>query len=79
MVGVVAVGPTQAGWLTIFPGSGLPPGTSNINFAVGATVANAVVTRLGSDGFVSFYNARGTTHVISDLAGYFIDPANVPT
>ena len=24
-----------------------------------------------------FYNAAGNTHVISDLAGYFIDPANV--
>jgi len=79
MVGVAAVGPTRAGWLAIFPGSGSPPGTSNINFAVGATMANAVVTRLGADGFVSFYNALGTTHVISDLAGYFIDPANVPT
>ena len=64
--------------LTIFPGPGSPPDTSNINFDLGATVANAVITRVGSDGFVSFYNARGTTHVISDLAGYFIDPANIP-
>ena len=78
MLSVVAVGPTAGGYLTVYPGSASLPATSNINFRAGATVANAVVARIGTDGRVAFTNAAGSTHVISDLAGYFIDPANVP-
>ena len=78
MLGVVAVAPTASGYLTVYPGSASLPPTSNINFGSGATVANAVVARIGTDGRVAFTNAAGSTHVISDLAGYFIDPANVP-
>jgi hypothetical protein len=61
----------------VYPGSASLPVASNLNFAAGQTRANAVLAMLGTDGTVAFNNARGTTHVISDLAGYFIDPANV--
>jgi hypothetical protein len=78
MLGVVAVGPTASGYLTVYPGSASLPATSSLNFGAGATVANAVIARIGTDGRVAFTNASGSTHVISDLAGYFLDPANVP-
>ena len=46
--------------------------------AAGATTANAVLSPASAPtGAVAFHNAAGNTHVISDLAGYFIDPANV--
>jgi hypothetical protein len=77
MLSVVAVTPSSAGYLTVFPGGGSVPNASNINFPAGATTANAVLSRIGATGRVGFYNALGNTHVISDLAGYFIDPANV--
>jgi hypothetical protein len=78
MLGVVAVGPSASGYLTVYPSLEPLPPTSNINFRAGATVANAVVARIGSDGRVAFTNKVGSTHVISDLAGYFIDPDDVP-
>lgn len=78
MLSVVATGPTAGGYLTVYPGTGALPPTSSLNFAKGTTVANAVVARLGTDGRVAFTNAAGSTHAISDLAGFFLDPANLP-
>jgi hypothetical protein len=77
MLSVVAVTPSSSGYVTVFPGGSSLPNASNINFPAGATTANAVLSRLGATGRVAFYNALGNTHVISDLAGYFIDPADV--
>lgn len=77
MLSVIAVLPTANGYLTIYPGGVTRPMSSNINFGPGKVVPNAVVSRLGSDGTVAFYNSSGSTHVVSDVAGYFIDPAYV--
>jgi hypothetical protein len=80
MLSVAAVSPSSVGWVAVYPGGiGNPPNVSNINFAAGSTTANAAVVRITGVGSVTFYNALGNTHVISDLAGYFIDPANVQT
>jgi Subtilase family len=78
MLSVAAVGPSAGGWLAVYPGGTTRPNASNLNFARGQTLANAVLARFAT-GRVAFYNPVGSTHVISDLAGYFIDPANVQT
>ena len=36
-----------------------------------------MLARFGTTGRIAFHNPAGNTHVISDLAGYFIDAANV--
>ncbi len=77
MLSVVAVGPSAGGHLTVYPGGATRPTASNLNFPAGATTANAVLARFGSTGRIAFHNPAGNTHVISDLAGYFIDAANV--
>lgn len=77
MLGVAAVSPSVGGYLTVFPGSSAVPLASNLNFTRGSIVANAAIAGLGPAGTVSFYNAAGSTHVIGDLSGYFVDPANV--
>lgn len=77
MLGVVAVTPSKAGWLTIFPGGQAVPTASNINFPAGATTPNAVVAGMGN-GTVAFRNQTGSTHLVSDLFGYFIDAADQP-
>ena len=77
MLSVVAVSPTASGWLTLYPGGTSLPNASNVNFTPGAVVANAALARFGAPGTVAFYNSSGSTHIVSDLAGYFIDPANV--
>jgi hypothetical protein len=75
MLSVVAVAPSASGYLTVYPGSAAVPDTSTLNFTPGVVVANAAIAKLGTDGRVAFRNAAGSTHVVSDLAGYFLDPA----
>jgi hypothetical protein len=45
------------------------PESSNLNFAVGQTVANAVVTGVGSRSSVCVYTSA-QAHVIVDVNGY---------
>ena len=67
---VTSTGSLAAGFVTVFPCGSPRPNTSNLNFAAGATVANAVTTRVGDGGAVCVYNAA-PTHVIVDVGGYF--------
>jgi hypothetical protein len=74
LLSVTAVFPTAEGWLTIYPATASPPLSSNLNTVTGRVVPNAVISAVGTNGFVRFYNARGNTNVVSDLAGYFVAP-----
>ena len=71
ILNVTATGPSTGGFLTVFPSGTSRPGTSNLNFTAGQTIANLVVATVGGDGQVSIFNAAGTTHVIADVAGWF--------
>jgi hypothetical protein len=75
-------GATGTGHLTVFPGGGSVPLASNLNFAPGQTVPNAVVVRPGgscnlgylTNGCIGMKNGSfGRVHVITDLAGYYVD------
>jgi hypothetical protein len=63
-------GPTGSGWATVYPCGTPRPNASNINFTSGATIANSVITKLGTNGDVCIYTDK-TTHLITDVAGYF--------
>jgi len=67
---VTSTGSLGAGFVTVFPCGSSRPNTSNLNFAAGATVANAVTTSVGDGGAVCIYNSA-PTHVIVDVSGYF--------
>ena len=68
---------TQAaapGFLSLFPGDGLAPMASNINFSVGQTRANNAVVLLGSAGtrsVAALNGSAGIVHLILDVNGYF--------
>jgi len=66
------VSPTFDGDLRAFPGAGLSPLTSLINYKTGQVKANNAVLRLGA-GEVSFQNDQGTgtVNLIVDVNGYF--------
>jgi hypothetical protein len=68
---VTVTQPTSPGYLTVWPGDTLPPTASNLNFRPGQTVANLVVTKVAADGFVSFFNSQGNTHLVVDIVGWF--------
>ncbi|HVL81769.1 MAG TPA: fibronectin type III domain-containing protein [Actinomycetota bacterium] len=79
VLNVTVTQPSAHGWLSAFPSPDAPnapvPWVSNLNFTPGQTVPNRVVVRLSHDGWVSFFNAVGSTHVIVDVAGWFTDPS----
>ncbi|HBX82242.1 MAG TPA: hypothetical protein DEH05_14285, partial [Propionibacteriaceae bacterium] len=59
--------------VTAYPSGVAAPLASNLNFVAGATVANLVVVRLGSDGSVVLHNgSSGTIHLIADVTGYYV-------
>jgi hypothetical protein len=63
-----------SGFFTMYPGNGLNPGTSNLNFSAGQTRANNAVLFLATDGSggINVLNSSlATNHFILDVNGYF--------
>lgn len=56
------------GFLTVYPCDATMPNASSLNFAIGDTVANTVITRVSAAGEICIFN-RGATEVIVDVAG----------
>jgi hypothetical protein len=84
VVNITAVGPTNGGFLSVFPGGGTNPGTSNVNFATGQNVGDQVTVGLGLDAATasaqSFTVYDGpttggaTVDFTADLVGYYAPP-----
>ena len=73
VLNVTVTGPTANGFVTVFAGGTTKPGTSNLNYTTGQTVANLVVVPVGADGSVSLYNGSGgSVQMIADVAGYYL-------
>ena len=60
----------EGGFVTVFVCGSPVPNASNLNYAIGQTIANVVITRIGTDGKVCLYNF-GATNLIADVTGYF--------
>ncbi|MCG8916503.1 PKD domain-containing protein [Actinokineospora sp. PR83] len=67
---VTVADPRAGGFLTAWPTGTPRPAASNLNFAPGQTVSNAVIAPVGADGKVSLF-ANATTDVVVDVTGYF--------
>lgn len=64
-------GTTSAGYLTVYPDGSAVPNASNLNWASGQTVANAVTAKLGTGGRIRALNTLGSTDVLMDAYGYY--------
>ena len=67
---VTVTQPVAAGFVTVFPCGTPQPLASNVNFAPGATVANTVVSGVGTAGRVCLFTNVDTDLVV-DVNGYF--------
>jgi hypothetical protein len=67
---VTVTQPVAAGFITVFPCGTPRPLASNVNFAPGATVANTVVSGVGTAGQVCLFTNVNTDLVV-DVNGYF--------
>jgi hypothetical protein len=71
VLNVTVTAPSAGGFLTVYPGAGAAPTTSNLNFSPGETVPNLVVVA-ATGAQVSFRNGSGgTVHVVADLFGAY--------
>ncbi len=73
VVNVTVTAATATGFVTGYADGAVRPGTSNLNFLRGQTVANVAVLPIGADGKVRLYNgSSGTVQLIADIAGYYL-------
>jgi hypothetical protein len=70
MLSVTAEGAQQAGFVSVYPCDQPTPLASDVNYAVGDTVANAVATRLDGGGDTCVFNS-GSANTIVDVVGWF--------
>ncbi len=69
VLNVTVTDTASPGFVTVFPCGATLPTASNLNFTVGATIPNAVVAKVGTNGRVCFYT-QAATHLIVDVNGY---------
>jgi len=67
---LVAVNPTEAGFLIVFANGTTRPTTSSLNYSPGHTVSNGVIYPIGTDFKTCLYTSAAS-HFILDLHGYF--------
>lgn len=74
VLNVTATSGTKTGFITVYPQGAAKPTASNLNYAAGRTVPNAVTVGLGGSGQVVLYNgSAGTVNLIADVAGYYLN------
>lgn len=76
ILNVTGVNPSAPTWVAVWPANEARPLVSNLNIFPGQVRANQVTVGLDpADRRISLYNNEGTTHLVADLAGYYIDGA----
>lgn len=68
---VTVTEPDAPSHLTVWPAGTSKPLASNLNYATGQTVANAVTVGLSSGGEFTLSNQFGSAHVIVDVVGWY--------
>jgi hypothetical protein len=74
-INFVAVSPSAAGYITVFPFGGVQPTASTLNYTAGEVVANSAIVKVSqvSSTAMSIYSLA-TTHVVADVTGYYSKP-----
>lgn len=73
---VTAVTPDRAGYATVFPFGAAQPLASSVNYAAGAIVNNAIISRVPNPLLASDFSiySYGQAHYVVDIVGYFAAP-----
>ena len=79
VLSLTATQPAGSGAVRVWPDGKPMPGTSNLNYRRGQTVANAAVVPVGADGDIAVLNQGSSVQLIADVTGYYrIGTAAVP-
>ena len=71
VLNVTVTNTSSPSYLTIWPAGQDRPTTSNLNWATGVTIPNAVIVTLGTAGKIAVFNWYGKVDVVTDAAGWF--------
>ena len=69
VLNVTVTEPTAPGFITVYPCGITRPLTSNLNYEVGTTTANAAIVQVGTAGTVCLFNSN-PTQLVADVSGY---------
>jgi Peptidase_C39 like family len=78
VLNVTVTNTSAPSFLSVFAARSSWPGTSNLNWLPGATLANLVTVPVGANGMVSLLNQNGQTDVVVDVQGWY-GPSPSPT
>jgi PKD domain len=69
---ITSTGSQGSGFLTAYGDGSARPTASNVNFTTNQTIANSVITPVGSDGKIRIFNgSTKATSVVVDVVGYY--------
>jgi hypothetical protein len=77
VLNITAVGPSAAGYLSVYPAGAERPNASSLNFAAGQTRANLAIAKVGDGGDIVIFTSA-TTDVIVDVVGWIPPGLNEP-
>ena len=72
VVNLTVTSPDAAGFVSVHPTGESRPNASNLDFSAGQTRANLVVAKVGAGGQISIVGTTASSHLIADVAGYFV-------
>jgi uncharacterized protein YvpB len=78
VINVTVTNTSAPGYLGLYPAGGSWPGTSNLNWPAGVTLANLVTVSIGANGTISIFNGNGQADVVVDVEGWY-GPSASPT
>jgi hypothetical protein len=70
VLNVTVTSPDAGGYVTVWPCGGAVPVASNLNFTTDTTIANLVITKVGTNGQVCVF-ANTSLHLIIDVTGFY--------
>ena len=70
VLNVTVTEPVAAGFVTVYPCGIDAPLASNLNYALGQTIPNAVIAKVGTNGDVCIFNSQ-PLQLVADVTGYF--------
>ncbi len=70
VLNVTVTGPQSSGYVTVYPCGEARPTASNLNYVKGTTIANAVISKVGTGGKVCLFT-NVSTHLVADVTGWF--------
>ena len=78
IVNVTSVASTQPSYVTVWPTGSPQPTASTLNTEVGQATPNLAVVKIGDGGKISLFNRFGSTHLIVDVAGWYLPSTALP-